>query len=75
MIASQIERAAVAAVQSPTVPLSALIDALAALERVAELPANPLIAEDLFIQVLHARNGLDAYLAPILAAVQVGVTA
>ena len=72
---SQIERAAVAAVAAPTVPLSELIDALSALERVAELPASPLIAEDLFIQVLHARNALDAYLAPILAAQQVGVTA
>ena len=71
---SQIERAAVAAVRAPTAPLSVLIDAFTALEAVAELPACKPVSGELFIHVLHARNALDAYLAPILAAVQVGVT-
>lgn len=70
-----VERHAVATAAAPTVPLKALLDALAALERVAELPCDPLISSRLFLQVLQARNSLDAYLSPILRAQTVEVAA
>ena len=74
MIASQIERAAFAAV-APTVPLKAMLRALAALEAVVELPCCSKVPGALFIQVAQARNVLEACLEPILAAQTVGVTA
>ena len=75
MIASQIERATVARVAAPTVPLKAMLRALAALEAVVELRFDSKVPGALFLQVAQARNVLEACLEPILNAQSVGVTA
>ena len=74
METSQSERAAVAAVAAPTVPLKAMLRALAALEAVVELRFDSKVPGALFLQVAQARNVLEACLEPILAAQAVGVT-
>ena len=72
---SQVERAAVAAVQAHTVPLKVLIDALNVLQAVHELRPSQAMPGRLHVAASIATGSLGHYVEHLLAAHQVGVTA
>ena len=74
METSQIERAAVAAVAAPTVPLAVLVEALAALSVAAELALLPAVSVAQYTLIVLARDELRTSMRSILKQ-QVGVTA
>ena len=71
---SQVERAAVAAVQSPTVPLSALVEALAVLRAVHALKASDVVPISVLVDANVAKTRLGFWVDQMLAAQAVGVT-
>ena len=72
---SLIERAAVAAVQSPTVPLSVLVGSLAVLRAVHGLGASEMVPVKVLVDATVATARLGFYVDKMLAAQQVGVAA
>ena len=72
---SQIERAAVAAVQSPTVSLKTLVEALSVLRAVHALSSSEVVPVSVLIAASLASCTLGHYVDRMLAAQQVGVTA
>ena len=74
METSQSERAAVAAVQSPTVPLSVLVQALAVLQAVHELRPSQAMPGRLHVAASVATGSLGHYVEHLMAAQAVGVT-
>ena len=72
---SQIERAAVAAVQSPMVPLAVLVESLAVLRAVDRLGASEMVPVKVLVDATVATARLGFYVDKMLAAQQVGVTA
>ena len=71
----QVERAAVAAVAAPTVPLKTLVEALAVLMAIHESRASDVLPIKLLVAASIAAGQLGHYVNQMLAAQQVGVTA
>ena len=73
METSQSERAAVAAVQSPTVPLAVLVQALNALNRSLSQRHSETTSFDTYEVLARASGSLGYYVDRMLAAQAVGV--
>ena len=72
---SQIERAAVARVAAPTVPLKTLVECRDALMAIHALRCTEVVPVKVLVAVSVAAGQLDYYVNQLLAAQSVGVTA